>query len=234
MSVYKIVREIFSNEEGQKFCKKLLGNNSTLLHLDDEAEYTAVNAEMLLRFKSYSMQFWLDGDAQGNDSYTVLPPTSRPSAYPPRPTPSGSRSHCSLCQIENTLTTELIVAATAKAACSFQRVYVKGVTEDLMSSFSSLFLQLKQVCHLAKVNFTRTSGSISSARFQIWGGDAWQWLLEPKEDPMAPVVPQSTSIRCSPSPVARKRSWFAKRRWVRIIILAFLFCRFLFPERHSS
>ena len=49
-----------------------MGINATLLHLESEDEYNEVNAELILRFSSYSSQFWVDGDAQGNDSYTVF------------------------------------------------------------------------------------------------------------------------------------------------------------------
>ena len=49
-----------------------MGINATLLHLESEDEYNEVNAELILRFSSYSSQFWVGGDAQGNDSYTVF------------------------------------------------------------------------------------------------------------------------------------------------------------------
>ena len=63
-----------------------MGINATLLHLESEDEYNEVNGELILRFPSYSSEFWVDGDAQGNDSYTVFADGYR------RPLPSRDRS----------------------------------------------------------------------------------------------------------------------------------------------
>ena len=87
-SVYKIVRQRFSKEEGEKFCSQIMGSNTTLLHLDNEEEYNEVNRELLLRFSSYSTQFWVNGDSQGNDSYTAF--AEVPRRYPMHPSRDGS------------------------------------------------------------------------------------------------------------------------------------------------
>ena len=61
-TIYKIVNQRFAKDEGEKFCKTLMGVNATLLHLGNKDEYDFLDTELRLRYSSSSDQFWLNGD----------------------------------------------------------------------------------------------------------------------------------------------------------------------------